>query len=247
MTGYRKPYPFVQASGFTAVGSIGKKRDVALVVIHDMESAETDKTAEAVAAYFANGAGGRQVSSHYCIDSDSIIQCVREDDVAWCAPGSNHNGVQLEHAGRASQSFEQWLDAYGQSMLDLSARLTAQICLDYHIPIRYINWQGLKNGMRGITTHRDVSLAFRRTDHTDPGKEFPMYWYVRRAAYWSGRLSPETAPQDETPWPLPIPAWFWKWAQWHLQGRKQPRPDTPEKIPQWAWVRLEALVAGRNR
>jgi len=58
-----------------------------------------------------------------------------------------------------------------------------------------------------------------------------------------------------TPWPKPLPKWWWKWARWRLgEGEykqtgpgKGPRPKTaPERIPEWAWKRLEALVAQRN-
>lgn len=55
------------------------------------------------------------------------------------------------------------------------------------------------------------------------------------------------------PWPIPIPAWFWQWAQWRL-GREEYkghanepelRPhDAPDKIPYWAWARL-AVMLGR--
>lgn len=57
------------------------------------------------------------------------------------------------------------------------------------------------------------------------------------------------------PWPRPLPKWWWKWARWALgEGeykqhgpRKGPRPaGAPERIPEWAWKRLEALVAQRN-
>ena len=49
-------------------------------------------------------------------------------------------------------------------------------------------------------------------------------------------------------WPIPIPRWFWAWAQWRLRGRKGRRPAAaPRAIPAWAWRRLEALVARRRR
>lgn len=253
--GRRLPYPFLQASGYTRVGSLGEFRPVDLIVVHDMEAPELTKTAENVAQYFHTGAGGRKVSSHYCIDSDSVVQCVREDDVAWCAPGSNHNGIQLEHAGYARQSERDWQDVYSKAMLDLSAKLTAQICREYRIPVYFLNAAGLKAGRRGITTHAEVSRAFHRSDHTDPGPNFPIHDYVGAVGYYLGKRPNITAPQDRKPWPIPVPAWFWVWAEWHLQGRNGPRPGDayPEegdrrvvRIPEWAVRRLEALVAGRK-
>lgn len=82
------PYPFMQAPHDKRVGG----RTVDLVVIHTMEAPEKGSTAEDVARYFQTT--DREVSSHHCIDDDTIVQCVREEDVAWCAPGANHNGIQ---------------------------------------------------------------------------------------------------------------------------------------------------------
>ena len=50
-----------------------------------------------------------------------------------------------------------------------------------------------------------------------------------------------------TVWPIPLPDWYWAWAEWYL-GRgayKQHKRDlewrpgnVPAKIPYWAWARL---------
>ena len=37
----------------------------------------------------------------------------------------------------------------------------------------------LRSGRRGITSHANVSLAFRRSDHMDPGPNFPVERYLR--------------------------------------------------------------------
>lgn len=52
-------------------------------------------------------------------------------------------------------------------------------------------------------------------------------------------------------WPIPLPGWFWLWAQWRL-GRgpykghacdPALRPkDAPSRIPAWAWARLKVLI-----
>lgn len=43
-------------------------------------------------------------------------------------------------------------------------------------------------------------------------------------------------------WPVPIPAWFWHWAQWRQDGETYQRPlDAPKVIPPWAWARLAQL------
>ena len=82
---------------------VNQKREVRVIVIHTMEADETDQTAENVANYFKNVEPTNKVSAHLCIDNNSIIQCVLDNDVAYAAPGANHNGIQLELAGFASQ------------------------------------------------------------------------------------------------------------------------------------------------
>ena len=63
-------------------------------------------------------------------------------------------------------------------MLRRSARLVAKLCKDHGIPVQYVDAEGLKRGDRGITTHHAVTLAFRKSDHTDPGEHFPLDWFL---------------------------------------------------------------------
>lgn len=167
--------PFVAAKNFTPAG----RSAVDLVVIHTMEAAEASTTAENVARWAA-GPHAPRASWHYAIDDDSVVQCVKEEDVAWAAPSCNHNGIQLEHAGYARQTADQWADAFSTRMLERSAKLTAAICRRWNIPVRFIDAGGLLAGERGITTHYQVTLGpgRGRTDHTDPGPHFPMARYL---------------------------------------------------------------------
>ncbi len=168
---------FIRARNYTA----GRSGPVQLVVIHSMEAVEKPNTAEAVAAWFA-GPQAPRASAHYCIDSDSTVQCVLESDVAWHAPGANHNGIGIEHAGYARQTAAEWSDDYSAKMLDRSAALAADICKRYGLPVKFVDYLGLRAGERGITTHREVSKAFKRSTHTDPGLFFPMDSYIARVA-----------------------------------------------------------------
>lgn len=160
---------FIKARNFTP----GRNASVGLVVIHTMEAAESLVTAENVAKWFA-GSSAPKASAHYCIDADSIVQCVLEMDTAWAAPGANHNGVQLELAGYAKQTPADWADAYSTKMLALVASLTADICRRHSIPVEFVDYHGLRAGQRGITYHREVSKAWMKSTHTDPGKSFPL-------------------------------------------------------------------------
>jgi len=167
---------FKQAKNYTTV-PVSSPRLIDTIVLHSMEAAETSTTAEAVASWFA-GSQAPKASTHYNLDDDSTVQSVLDKDVAWCAPGRNRTGLHFEHAGYARQTREQWLDAFSSRMLARSARLAAQKCVTYGIPPVYIDREGLKRNKRGITTHHEVTFAFRKSDHTDPGKHFPMDHYL---------------------------------------------------------------------
>jgi N-acetyl-anhydromuramyl-L-alanine amidase AmpD len=178
-----EPMRFDQAAHYTPVA----KRTIDLLVIHTMESPEKPDTAEAVANWFA-GSGAPEASAHYCIDNNTVVQCVRDHDVAWAAPGANHNGLHFEHAGRAAQSKKDWSDPYSTAMLLRSANLAAQKCKRYGIPVRRLTAAELKAGRRGLCGHIDVTRAFRKGTHTDPGVDFPWDRYLRYVrAFKAGR------------------------------------------------------------
>src|SRR4051812_19962604 len=104
--------PFVQARNYTR----GRSNAIDVIVIHTMESPEAADTAENVAGWFA-GSSAPQASAHYCIDDNSVVQSVRDEDVAWHAPGANHNGLGFEHAGKAAQATRDWNDEYSVKCL----------------------------------------------------------------------------------------------------------------------------------
>ena len=164
--------PYVKARWFTKTN--GRKVD--LIVIHDMEAPETSDMAERIARMFATTS--RQASAHYCVDDNSIVQCVYDKDVAYHAPGANSDGIGIEHAGYANQRADQWSDPFSSKMLEISAHLVAHLCEKFGIPKTYVDAAGLQAGKRGITTHDAVSKAFRKSDHWDPGPNFPMAKYI---------------------------------------------------------------------
>lgn len=120
----------------------------------------------------------REASAHFCIDNDSIVQCVDERLIAWHAPGANTTGIGVELSGYASQTTESWFDSYSLPMLKLAADYCAKACARWKIPVEYVDVDGLKRGEAGITTHDAVSKAFRKSDHYDPGKGFPMAQFI---------------------------------------------------------------------
>lgn len=178
--------PFVQARNYTPTSG----RQIDLIVVHDMEAPERLNTAENVAAWFA-GPSAPRASAHYNIDADSIVGSVRDQDVAWHAPGANRNGLGFEHAGYAGQTRAEWLDDYGVAMLELSAELAAEKVREYDIPVKWLSVEELQAGERGFTSHNNASLAFGRSTHTDPGMFFPVAYYLNRVDHHLGNVSEE--------------------------------------------------------
>jgi N-acetyl-anhydromuramyl-L-alanine amidase AmpD len=165
-------HPFVESPNHTP--TTGRRIDV--VVIHTMEIAERADSAEAVARWFSRPEV--EVSAHYCVDADSTVQCVRERDIAWHARGGNERSIGVELAGRAGQGKAGWADAYSYAVLERAAALTADICARHAIPVRWLRAAALRNGARGVTGHVEVTRAFRKSDHWDPGPAFPVQHFL---------------------------------------------------------------------
>jgi peptidoglycan hydrolase-like protein with peptidoglycan-binding domain len=179
----RPPPVLARTIPFIPARFSGKRRSIVdLAVLHCMEAPESSTRAERCAEHMATLPADAGVKSfHYAVDSDSVVQGVPDHVVAFAAPGANHNGIQIEHAGYARQSRAEWLDDFGVRMLWLSAQLVARKARERSLPIRFLRAADLlKKGARGITTHHEVSIAFGRSDHHDPGPGFPMTWYLEQ-------------------------------------------------------------------
>jgi N-acetyl-anhydromuramyl-L-alanine amidase AmpD len=167
-------YPFVESPNTTRAPG----RAIGVVVIHTMEIAERPDAAEICARWFKTPVS--RVSAHYCVDADSVIQCVREKDIAWHARGGNTNSIGVELAGFASQTRRDWADPYSAAVLDRAANLVADVCRRRRIPVRWVVADDLVAGRRGLTGHNEVSEAFEQSDHWDPGDGFPVEAFVDR-------------------------------------------------------------------
>jgi N-acetyl-anhydromuramyl-L-alanine amidase AmpD len=182
-------YPFVASPNVTPT----KGRPIDVVVMHTMEIAERKDAAEICARWFATRAS--RVSAHYCVDADSIVQCVRENDIAWHARGGNTTSIGVELAGFARQTRKDWADAYSTAVLGRASSLVADVCRRRRIPVRWLAADDLAAGRRGITGHADVSAAYGKSDHWDPGPGFPVERFLAlvRAAQSRSKAKPPTA------------------------------------------------------
>lgn len=168
-------WPFVPAKWYKEIP--GAYRKVRLVVIHDMEYPEKMTAAEEVAKYFQNPLDASKqpvkASAHICVDADSIVQCVKDRNVAYAAPGANSDGIQIECAGYGRQTRVEWLDKYSTQLLLKAAEATALYLRKFYLPTQLLTAAQVRAGSPGITGHMMVSQAYGESDHTDPGPNFP--------------------------------------------------------------------------
>lgn len=141
-----------------------QRTSIDVIVLHSAEIGEFHSSAEALGQAFKNGLP-KPASSHYGVDDDSIMQYVRDRDIAFHAPGVNQRSLGIEQAGYAKQSREEWLDPYGQRMLRLVARLVAAKARQFDVPLVWLTPADLLAGKRGLAQHRDVSAAYPKVGH----------------------------------------------------------------------------------
>lgn len=147
------------------------RTSVQVIVIHTTEGSAHGQSAEDGASYDQRRTDG--TSTHYFVDSDSIVQCVRTADQAHTARAQgNRRGIQYELCGRTTLD---WLGAYAQAMLRRAAKQAARDCRKWGIPARKLSPGQVADGIKGFCGHVDITHAFPQDNgtHTDPGANFP--------------------------------------------------------------------------
>ena len=157
------------------------RTSIDLLVVHTAECAEVASAAENLQSWTA-GPNASRASWHYAVDNDSVTQSVLEKDIAWHAGPVNGYSIGIEHAGRASQDAAGWADDYSRAVLENSAKLAAEICVRWNIPIQKLGAEDLKAGRRrGICGHVDVTNGLTGgKGHWDPGPGFPWVSWLAR-------------------------------------------------------------------
>lgn len=171
-------------NGYTAAYT--KKKYIA---IHNTSNSAT---AEAEASY-ATWRPDR-TSSHYYVDSNSIVQSLTTDFQAWHAGSVQGNmyGIAYEITGVNSWSRQQWLDNVAW---DILANQIATDMRYWGIQNKHLSVQEMQAGnVTGIVTHNDMRLAWGGTDHTDPGPNFPMDYLIQKI---QSKLSPTYSQEED--------------------------------------------------
>ncbi len=183
MSPLQVPNPIIAAVSYPpiplrlAAGYGGPRAQTRNIVIHCTAGSEALTAAENTADWFKNP--NSHVSAHEEIDGNSIVRSVPLDLIAYhCGHTGNSLSIGLEICGLATQTREQWLDALSLPALQLAARRCAELCKLYGIPAVYVDYTGLQRCTPGITTHLDVSRAWKQSNHGDPGPGFPLADFV---------------------------------------------------------------------
>lgn len=174
--GVKKPIPFRQAKHYHQ----GRRRNIIGVCIHTAEIDLKDGAAIALMNYAATMPDKRIASWHYSVDHETETQSVLEEDTAWAAPGANETHIQIELCTWAASGVGTWANADHEAMLDRAAKLVADICKRHSIPIEHRTVLEVREHKPGICGHNDVTKAFKRSTHTDPGKNFPWGHFIRK-------------------------------------------------------------------
>ena len=151
------------------------------IVLHGTVSATKAGGARTIGTYFrSKSAGG---SAHYIIDPVEIVQSCYDSWVAWHAPPNPHSiGIEfcdwVGGPGGKPLPKVRWGDPQHSAMMRLGARLVAELCLAYDVPVKLVGKAELKSGRGGICEHSDVSEAFGQSSHWDLG-EFPRHRFIK--------------------------------------------------------------------
>lgn len=168
--------PFIAARWF------GGEQTPRRIVLHSTVGPTKTGSAQAIAEYFARE--DNKTSAHYVVDETTRFQCVGDHTVAYhCGYNQDSIGVEMcDYPSATSKA--RWATAEHQRLLTNTAHLVARLCLVYDIRPYFVGATALKLGIKGVTTHAEMTKAFNRSTHWDPGA-WPRYRFMRevRAHY----------------------------------------------------------------
>lgn len=156
-----------------------------VIIFHTTEGSEGPSSAEDGAAYDARRTDG--TSTHFFVDSNSVVQCVPTTSEAHAARTHGNNvGVQIEICGKAGQGAAGWADPVSAATLEQLARLCVKLRAKYpnRFPLRRLTPSQLRAAGDGFAGHVDCTKAWPEDNgtHTDPGPSFPWAAVFARIA-----------------------------------------------------------------
>lgn len=151
------------------------------ITIHSLVSGTGPGTAKQFASYFRTTT--RMASCHYIVDPTTTVQLGHDSLVCFHAPpNSGSIGIEMADNPGTSEahpaSVSRWNTGNHAATLARCAKLVAQLCLAYEVPIKRLSSSQLRAGQHGISAHVDVSYAWHQTSHWDCGS-FPWSKFIR--------------------------------------------------------------------
>lgn len=134
------------------------------IVMHSTVTPCKDGWARKVAGWFHTWT--KTASAHYVVDPSTVVKCLHDGTIGYHAPpNAGSIGVELCDYSKG----DKWNGKSHVAMLRRAAKLVADKCHAYDIPIVWLTVDDLHAGKRGITSHLNISHTWHETTHTDPG------------------------------------------------------------------------------
>ena len=175
----------------TRTGAHRSTAAIRLLILHTSEGSEGLISAENLTVFIASPRSATNLASyHYVFDTDCVRPCVPDDYVAYATGGANHDGLAACYPGKAYQSAAEWNDEISNLQHEQAARWLADKALQYGIPLVRLTPAQIVAGQRGVCGHVDVTNAYHKSTHTDPGPHFPWDKVIDRARQFTSPIDP---------------------------------------------------------
>jgi len=154
--------------------------NVSLIVLHSTEGPSALSTARWFATPLPVSEGG-PYSAHVVVGDDGCYRCVDDGDVAWAASIVNPFSLNLEQAGYAAWTRDEWLSH--DATLRAAGGQVGGWSREFDIPLRFLRAadllalqaSGWDKAHGGVTTHHEISRAWPASStHVDPGDGYPL-------------------------------------------------------------------------
>ena len=165
-----------------------RTQKVRLVVMHVNVGPDAHAGAVSVAKYCQTQTGGY----HEIVDDVQYVTTARDNEVVNGASGANEDGFHICMIGDATQTDAQWHDAFSVCTWTRAAARAHAACARLGVPMRLLSSAEVAAGHAGICGHVNVSEAYRKSNHTDPGPHFPWGDFMGQvAAQEDNDMTPE--------------------------------------------------------
>jgi hypothetical protein len=183
----------------------GENKPIHRIVLHGTVSPCEEGGARKIAALFREGRV--KGSCHYVVDPGEVVQAAYDSVICFHAP-PNRNSIGIEMCDwvaappdrRKPLPITRWKRSNYARMMRHTARLTAELCLAYNVPMVMRSAKELSMGRRGVCEHDDVSRAWGQSSHWDLGT-FPRLRFIRTVRAEAAKITnppPELQPTRVT-------------------------------------------------